>query len=105
MRGDPVAETIGTYDVIAADYADTWVPLRLDEQMSRFRALTRPGGTVLDLGCGPARDTGWVRDLGFAAVGVHLSPGMLAQARARAGAGFVRADMRMLPLGHDTLDG
>ncbi|MEP7023661.1 MAG: class I SAM-dependent methyltransferase [Actinomycetota bacterium] len=40
-----------------------------------------PGAPVADLGCGPGHVTGWLADRGVAAVGIDLSPAMVAAAR------------------------
>lgn len=62
----------------------------------RFLALAGPTPRVLDLGCGPGRDTDWLADRGARLVGVDLSRGMLAEARARTRASLARMDMRRL---------
>jgi SAM-dependent methyltransferase len=41
-----------------------------------------PGAPTADVGCGSGRDTAWLLENGFAAVGYDASPGMLAEARA-----------------------
>ena len=78
-------ETVATYDRIATRFADQWGSTRLTAHMDRFCSSVRPGGVVADLGCGPARDTAWLGELGFVGVGVDASFGMLAEARRRLG--------------------
>ena len=55
--------------------------------------------TVLDLGCGDGRHLQWLAAAGQPAIGLDLSPQLLALAAARRGldAPLVRADMRNLP--------
>lgn len=48
-----------------------------------LRPLTDTGRPVADVGCGPGHVTGYLADLGLPAVGVDISEGMLAVARAR----------------------
>ena len=98
MKRGPVGETIATCDAVAPDYADRWFGLRLTAEMARFSQRLGAGVRVLDVGCGPGRDTAWLAEQGFRAVGVDLSFGMLEQARARGvAAPLVQADMAHLP--------
>lgn len=91
---------------------------------SPLRALTgkclRPGGTsltrrgldlcafasgarVLDMGCGPGASLGVLAGAGLRALGLDISPVLLAEARESAPA--LRADMAALPLKAESLDG
>ncbi|MDQ3703491.1 MAG: methyltransferase domain-containing protein [Chloroflexota bacterium] len=54
--------------------------------------------TLLEAGCGHGRDMAWLEAAGAAVVGIDLSAGMLAQARARASGSLIQADLRCLPL-------
>ena len=69
--------------------------------LDRFIALVQPGGTVLDLGCGPGRPmAAYLVANGFDVCGVDSSPTMIAMARGNLpGREFVVADMRTLALG------
>ena len=100
-------ETVATCDRIAGRFADQWWSTRLTAHMDRFRSVVRAGGVVVDLGCGPGRDVAWFDELGFAAVGVDASFGMLAEGRRRLGgsASLVRGDLVALPLGRGRADG
>jgi SAM-dependent methyltransferase len=71
-----------SYDTVAADYAKlvsgwSW-ELSL---LTQFTELVGSGSAVLDVGCGPGRVTALLRSLGLAAIGIDLSPGMIAVAR------------------------
>lgn len=84
-----VAATRAAYDAVAADYADL-----LRGELARmphdravlglFADLVRATGgrRVADLGCGPGRLTAHLHALGLSALGIDLSPGMVAVARA-----------------------
>jgi ubiquinone/menaquinone biosynthesis C-methylase UbiE len=97
--------TSATYDQIAADYAARWASTEaLAPERARFAALLRPGARVLDIGCGPGRDTVHLRELGLRASGLDRSRGMLAEARGR-GLPLVLGDMRALPVRAGALDG
>lgn len=64
-----------------------------------------PGARVLDVGCGPGRHLGELRQAGCRATGLDLSQNMIEAARAAVPeAGLVRADMRLLPLRSGAFD-
>ena len=101
-------ETVATYDRIASGFADQWWSTRLAEPMERFAAGVRPGGTVVDLGCGPGRDTAWLAEIGFTALGVDASIGMLVEALRRdvaSTASVAQGDLVALPLASSCVDG
>lgn len=107
VSDDPVTRTRRTYDLVAREYdetvsdADELIPL-LEPFESRLPRECR----LLDLGCGPGRDTAWFGEQGHEVVGVDLSGGQLCVAREQAPASrLVQADMRSLPLAADTFDG
>jgi SAM-dependent methyltransferase len=56
---------------------------------------------VVDVGCGPGREIGLLRSLGFRAFGVDRSVGQLLAGRL---GGVVRGDMRWLPLRTGSVD-
>lgn len=92
------SETIHTYDAIAPAFAGRWFDLRLTDDMARFAGRLAPGSRVLDAGCGPGRDTLWLTEQGFQAVGIDLSMGMLQEGLARGvPAPLIQADMAHLP--------
>ncbi|MBN1641535.1 MAG: NUDIX domain-containing protein [Anaerolineae bacterium] len=91
-------ETRSAYDAIAHPYGDRWFDIRLHEDMARFVGRLAPGVRVLDVGCGPGRDTAWLVEQGYDAYGVDLSLGMLRAARQRGlDVPVAQADMRRLP--------
>ena len=100
-------ETVATYDRVAEQFASQWWSTRLTAHMDRFRSAVVAEGVVIDLGCGPGRDVEWLDELGFAAVGVDASFGMLAEGRRRLGksAALVRGDLVSLPLARGGADG
>ncbi len=93
------------YDAVAPDYtaafADDLDRLPVERLMLDTALAARPasaGPVALDLGCGPASVTAYLAANDTQPIGLDLSAGMLAQARARApGLAFVRADLRRLP--------
>src|SRR5271156_4805724 len=76
-------KTLGAYDRAAEAFAKDWheQPPPTDLQ-SAVRQFFRRGATA-DIGCGSGRDTAWMNDNGFPAVGYDASGGLLAEARRR----------------------
>lgn len=102
---DPLETTIQTYDHSATLYADNIWDMSLDRLLDAFVSRLPPGARVLDLGCGPGRDTDHLRARGLDAFGIDLSIGMLQEARRRVTWEFVQGDMRHLPLNTSGLNG
>ena len=93
-------QTIQSYDRTAASYAQRTYQNPMHRQREWFiEFLANPAARILDLGCGPGRDTLFYRSRGFQVIGADLSFGMLEEARRRVPEGqFIQADMRRLPL-------
>ena len=74
-------KTLAAYDRKATDFAADWdsqpVPVDLQAAVKKFFAR----GPTADIGCGSGRDTAWLVENGFAAVGYDPSEGLLVQAR------------------------
>jgi len=69
--------------------------------LDRFLGHVRPGGTVLDVGCGMGEPLArYLIDRGFGVVGVDASPAMIERCQARfPDSEWLVADMRELDLG------
>jgi SAM-dependent methyltransferase len=124
-RAASVADTVrgnrSWWTASAADYlaehgaflgADrlVWCPEGLDEAEAGLLGDVR-GLDVLEVGCGAGQGSRWLASQGARVVGIDLSEGMLAQARAlgdRPGAprpaGLVQADARVLPFEDEVFD-
>jgi len=76
------SETMDAYNKRAASYAREWleqdVPCDMYELLERYFT---PGLTA-DIGCGAGRDTAWLFEKGFQAIGIDASQGLLDEARA-----------------------
>ena len=105
MPTDPTQQTTQTYDEIARQFADRNFGADLSEQLDRFCARLRPGARILDLGCGPGRDTLSLAARGLWTVGLDRSAGMLREAAARGVKLLVQADSRALPFAGGALNG
>jgi SAM-dependent methyltransferase len=93
------------YDQVAETYLQRLGPSAAkDAWADDLAARTRPGGRILDLGCGAGVPVARrLLDAGFAVTGVDGSPRQIALARGNApGAEFIVADMTALdfPAGH-----
>ena len=76
-------DTLAAYDRAAGTFADDWhsQPVGADLH-ALIRRFFNPGPTA-DIGCGSGRDTAWLAENGFPAVGYDPSSGLLAEARRR----------------------
>lgn len=101
-------ETIVAYDRTAVSFAQKNYAIDLAEQRQRFLALLSGSEhrRLLDLGCGPGRDTLAFTEAGYATIGADLSAGMLAEAKKRVPGGqFVQANMLSLPFASESFGG
>ncbi len=107
-----------TYDKVAARYAEQFVdelrhkPLdrallgAFSEQVAAISEQTGQRTAVADIGCGPGHVTAYLAELGLAARGIDLSPGMIEVARGRyPGLDFTVGQMPELPLADGELAG
>ena len=97
--------TIQTYDDRAAEFAQKTWNIRLERALDSFARYLIPAARVLDLGCGPGRDSELLRARGYRVVGADLSLGMLHAARQRVGGALVCSDMRALACAPASFDG
>lgn len=83
---DYFATTQNSYDAVAAEYAQKFF-LELEnkpfDRQMLDRLIERVGtlGPICDMGCGPAEVARYLQDHGAQALGVDLSPEMVANAR------------------------
>ncbi|PTX57314.1 methyltransferase family protein [Litoreibacter ponti] len=73
-------ETIDVYNTRATDYTKFARGLP-DADLAAFMAATKPGGHVLDLGCGPGNSAAMLQDAGFTVSATDASPEMVRIAR------------------------
>lgn len=102
--GNDAREAVrNSYDAVAESYLDTIGGELAHKPLDRalLAALLEQAGDgapVADLGCGPGHVTGWLAARGARAVGVDLSPGMIALARREhPEAEFREGDLLRLP--------
>lgn len=85
MTTDPIANTLAWYDRQAAYFAARTADLDLAPLYDRFLRHVRPGGRVLDAGCGVGRDALVFSERGYGVVAFDASEEMARLARERAG--------------------
>ncbi|MEM6462112.1 MAG: class I SAM-dependent methyltransferase [Pseudomonadota bacterium] len=85
-------ETISAYDARVADYDKLTRRSKPDPTLIEFIGQVRPGGLVLDLGCGPAASSAVMRDHGLRVDPVDASSAMVELANATHGIGARLAD-------------
>lgn len=73
----PDEKTIATYNAKAADYIKLVKTDGPDASLQGFMDLMPKGGTVLDLGCGPATSSAYMRDAGLIPDPVDAAQGMV----------------------------
>jgi 2-polyprenyl-3-methyl-5-hydroxy-6-metoxy-1,4-benzoquinol methylase len=82
---DPEVDTIGYYDRYAASFAAQTAGLDLEPLYQRFLRHVRPGGRILDAGCGPGRDALAFAERGHEVVAFDASAAMILLASERVG--------------------
>jgi ubiquinone/menaquinone biosynthesis C-methylase UbiE len=88
---DEPSMVASAYDQWAASYDDDQNATRdLDAAVLRRASITISGCDVLELGCGTGKNTIWLAERARSVIGLDLSEGMLARARARVPATHVR---------------
>jgi len=98
-------KTIQTYDDFAKRFQNNRKQFVMSPFFKTFQELL-PSGNVLDIGCGPGRDTKMLVDAGYEAVGFDFSSGLLELAcKAVPQAEFVQGDMTQLPFEDNSFDG
>lgn len=109
--GDWLTDTRTSYDTVADSYARLLRDALAGDPWDRallglFAELVGAPGPVADVGCGPGRITAHLRALGLAAVGLDLSPGMVAAGRRdHPGLPLAVGSMTALPLAPASLAG
>lgn len=77
--------SIGFYDANAQAFFDRSVDADMARGHEEFVALVRPGGRVLDAGCGSGRDALAFARMGFQVTAMEASPALAELARAHTG--------------------
>ena len=70
-------ETIAAYNSQVDAYANLTGSAPPDPHLAPFAAQVKPGGHILDLGCGPAHEAAELRSRGFSVDPVDASPEMV----------------------------
>jgi ubiquinone/menaquinone biosynthesis C-methylase UbiE len=94
------------HDLEAPIYDELCYTQNTDQELEFMIDLLNlaPGASILDLGCGTGRHAVGLARKGFSVTGIDLSSGMLAQARAKAGAANVEIDLIQADAARFSLD-
>ncbi|MGR3621893.1 class I SAM-dependent DNA methyltransferase [Pseudophaeobacter sp.] len=99
------AETLRIYDTNAADYAKkNQDELSSNQRLLDFITACRPGGRVLDLGCGPGTSAAVMAKAGLKPDATDASTEMVALAKAHAGVNALQASFEEIT-GDDLYEG
>jgi ubiquinone/menaquinone biosynthesis C-methylase UbiE len=95
-----------TYDAHAEDYHKTIVQhTPLDDKLVEFAGLISPGGTIIDIGCGPGQDIEKFLNQGKCMLGLDVSDAMVHLAHEITGVPIYHMDMRSLTLPDHFVEG
>jgi ubiquinone/menaquinone biosynthesis C-methylase UbiE len=96
-----------TYDRIAPEFAarNALMPANLVALADRLARHAGQDGLILDIGCGPGRDTAWLERSGRRVVGLDLSFQMLKQAQRITHGRLAQVNMKALGLQDDCAGG
>ena len=98
-------QTRDSYDRNAFQISEGFWQSDLGEMWDDFCQFLRSGAKVVDVGCGPGRDTALFTRRGYWTTGLDYSRGMLQEALQRAPAPYLQGDMRDLPFAANRFDG
>lgn len=98
-------DIVGIYDKVAPEISKLYGQQTHIKGISEFAPYLPKKGKILDLGCGMGKDVAIFNELGFEAVGVDGSAGMIKEARKRYPRGkFYLFDIRNLNLLENNFD-
>lgn len=98
-------KTIQTYNAHAQAFQKSRAGFMNTKRVEEF-VEKLSGKRILDVGCGPGRDSRYFVDQGYVVTGLDLSAELLRIAReAVPEAAFVEADMLAMPFDNDSFDG
>jgi ubiquinone/menaquinone biosynthesis C-methylase UbiE len=101
---DKSKQASSVYDKIAELYAKEFA--KPSDHIEEFLAMLPKNGKILDIGCGPGVDSGYMTSEGFAVIGIDLSKEMLKLAKQKfPQIDFRQQDIRELDFPHNSFDG
>lgn len=81
-----VNTTIDYYNRNAQEYYDRTISADMSDALEQFTKYVRPGGRIVDVGCGSGRDIRYFLNAGFEAEGIDASEELCVLARESTGA-------------------
>ncbi len=106
MKKDPKDIVREGFDRIAEQYDEYRSPFNNEVELDEFMSLIKPGGHVLDVGCGTSIVARALVDGGFQVTGIDISQKMIDIAKHRIPeVDFKVGDMTALEFDNETFDG
>lgn len=100
----PIESTASVYSAVSGKYAAAFRDT--SKNLEAFLKLIKPGGFILDVGCGPGIDARYIVSRGYSVRAIDVSQKMVALARRNAPTAVVqRRDVRKLHLRPGSIDG
>ncbi len=97
-------KTVRYYDSIASCYIISGAAVVLENKLNKFAKLLH-GKKILDIGCGPGHDTGYLTRRNFDCLGIDLSKEMIKLARSTFKGKFEIMDFLDLKFKDNSFDG
>lgn len=99
--------TIATYDKTASEFIAKVQNYAPEPEREKFVSMVKPGGSILDAGCGSGRDANYFASKGFTVTGIDLSETLLVYARdhAEKNVTFYTMDLRNIDFPERAFDG
>lgn len=106
MEPDVVEKTRKTYEEIAGDFFKIHSEIAEVKEMSDLFIQGLKGKKILDIGCGPGRDSKYFSEAGLEVTGIDLAKSFVVLASENAPrAKILQMDMRHLDFSENTFDG
>lgn len=107
MMKDVIETTKEAYNKMAKEWSDKYFPsTKVENKIDKFVNYITTGKKILDVGCGPGRDTKSLMNRGFDVIGIDFSEEMVREAKSRVPSGDFRLmDMRKLDFDKNSFDG
>lgn len=92
---EQIKQALETYNKYASMYAEYKKDKLLQFQLSKFVSMLPSKGKVLDAGCGPGRDTAYLKEDGLDVTAVDVSEGMIQEAK-KLGINALKGDLLLM---------
>lgn len=106
LKKDVVEKTIETYEALAEEFTKEHFDIAEIKSIADFFIQDLKGKKILDVGCGPGRDSKYFSENGFDVTGIDAAANFIKIASKNAPrAKFIKMDMRNLDFPENSFDG